>query len=701
MKLWTKVLTLILAAALCICMFVACNGDGETESTPESVTESTPETTPDSDAESEPDTDDWDEYDTITIAEALELCGEDGNLTTERYYIRATVVSIDKAQFGAMTIKDETGEISVYGTYSADGSINYSEMTDKPYKGDEVLLHCTLQNYNGNKEIKNARLIGFRRAEIEIDLTQYTDMSIADARAAAKGTKIKLDGVVAQITYANGMVPSGAFVIDETSSIYVYDRDFAQRVAVGNKVTVAGVKDYWVLDTEQTNAEKFGYKGCNQITEVTLVENDDLTTNEFDKSWITESTIKDILDTPVTEDITTLVYKVTALVKKTPNTGFTNYYFYDLDENTSTYTYTQCNGSDFEWLDKFDGKVCTVYITAINAKSSAAGCLFRFVPIQVIDEDFVFDTTKAAEHALKYYGMEQFFESYSADPALELITSVSSTLLGFENATLTYSSDNESAVYFETIDGKTVMHCGAAGKATVTVTASYNGITASGTVQITVSEAASFDFVNVKTAIDAENGTALVVKGIVGPSLVNQKGFYLIDESGVIAVLTTDDVLATLEIGNEIILSGTRSVKTKGGDAYFGQSHLANGEVLANLYGEHEYADGTFNTEMTVDEFYDLDAKIDYSTTVFVIKATVTFASGGFSSGVSLQGETNAISLYCSGAGQYEFLKQFDGQEVTLEVAACNWNSKNYWRGCVLSVITEDGKVVNTLNFDN
>lgn len=680
MRFWTKALTLMLIALLCLGAFVACGDETETEST------------------SEPDA--WDEYDTITIAEALELCGEDSNLTTERYYIRATIVSIDKAQYGAMTIKDETGEISVYGTYSADGSINYSEMEDKPYKGDEVLLHCTLQNYNGNKEIKNARLIAFRKAEIDIDLTQYTDMSIADARAADKGTKIKLDGVVAQITYANGQIPSGAFVIDETSSIYVYDKDFAQRVAVGNKVTVAGVKDYWVLEDEQANADKFGYKGCNQITEVTLIENDGLTTNEFNKSWIAESTIKDILDTPVTEDITTLVYKVTALVKKAPNTGFTNYYFYDLDENTSTYTYTQCNGADFEWLDEFDGKVCTVYITAINAKSSAAGCIFRFVPIQVIDEGFVFDTTKTAEHVLKYYGMGQFFDRYYADPSLELITSVSSTLLGFENATLTYSSDNESSVYFETVDGKTVMHCGATGEANVTVTATYNGISASHSYTITVIDPEDFDYVSVKTAIDAEIGTALTVRGIVGPSLVNQKGFYLIDESGVIAVLTTDDVLETLEVGNEIILSGTRSVKTKGGDAYFGQSHLADCTVLVNLFGDNEYADSFFDNTKTVAEFCDLDAKVDYSTTVFVIKATVTFTETQFYTQVSLTDETNKITLYCSGAGQYAWLQQFSGEEVTLEIAACNWNSKTFWAGCVLSVITEDGKTVNTLNFD-
>ena len=39
---------------------------------------------------------------------------------------------------------------------------------------------------------------------------------------------------------------------------------------------------------------------------------------------ITESTVKDILETPITEDVTTVVYKVNALVKKDEQPGFTN-----------------------------------------------------------------------------------------------------------------------------------------------------------------------------------------------------------------------------------------------------------------------------------------------------------------------------------------------------------------------------------------
>ena len=637
---------------------------------------------------------------TITIAQAMELCGEEGNITTERYYIRATIVSIVNAAYGQMIIADETGEISVYGTYSADGEINYSQMEDKPYKGDEVLLHCILQNYNGTKEIKNARLIEFTHVEVDINLDDYTDMSVADAREADKGTKIKVDGVVAQITYANGYKPNGFFLVDNTGSIYVFDGNLAQRVAKGDKLTIAGEKDYWILDTEQSSAASFGYKGSCQIANAYLIDQDNSQDYAYDKSWITESTIKDILDTPVTENVTTNIYKVTALVKKVPGTGFVNYYFFDIDGQTGNYTYTQCNGGDFEWLDQYDGKFCTVYISPINCKSTAGDCFFRLVPIEVIDEGFTFDVAGAPAYALKYHAMDQFRASYDADPSLELLTTIDSELLGFQGVTLSYASSDDAILSFVTADGKTVMHCNAPGTATVTVTATYNGASVTDTFEITVNTPAQVEAGNVQSAINANVGEVVTVEGIVGPSLVNKTGFYLIDETGVIAVQTTSEIMQTLQIGNKVVVTGTRDVKTKGGTNYFGQSNLYDATVVANYYGNHEYSTASFVTGKTLQEIYDLDPVVDYSTTVFTTTATVLVEESAYYTNIYLANANGTkLRLYCSSANQYNWLKAFAGQEVTVEVAACNWNDTNYYTGCVLAVITEDGKVLNTLNF--
>ena len=634
---------------------------------------------------------------TLTIAEMLALPLSSNQVTEGRYYVEATVESVTNAMYGAMTIKDSTGSISVYNSKNADGTVDYTNMADKPVKGDAVKLYCTVQNFNGTFEIKSAYIVEFKHNTI--DESAYTAMSIADARNAAEGAKVKVEGVVAQITYATGMVPSGVVLVDATGSIYVYDGDLAATVKKGNKITVAAEKTWWILDTEQSNAQKFGYKGCNQLANAWLLANDNGTA-DFDKSWITVSTVKDIIDTPVTEDISTKLYKVTALIKEVPGSGFTNYYINDLDGTTGTYSYSQCNGGDFEWLRAFDGKICTVYVMALNAKSTASDCFWRFLPVAVIDEGFDPASVNAAEYAVKYHGVPQFTATtFTGDPAIELLTSVSSDLLGFSGVKLSYTSDNTAVVSISEENGKLVLHCLSTGTANVTVTAEHNGKTYSETVKFTVNASEDIKASTVKEAIDAALDSKVTVKGIVGPSLVNQSGFYLIDNTGIIAVLCDASVFDTIKIGNEVVIEGTRFHKTKGGDAYFGQSAIDGGKVVANYYGSHDYCTDFFVTDKTVADFYALDAKVDYSTTVFVLKATVEFTGGGYSTNVNLVSGSDKISLYCSGAGQYSFLQQFAGQEVILEVAACNWNSKTYWRGCVLAVRTADGKVINELNF--
>ena len=633
-------------------------------------------------------------YDEISIEKALDLCGEDGNITTERYYIRATVESITNPTYGAMVITDGTHSISVYNT------AGYADMEDKPYKGDEVLLYCTLQNYKGNKEIKAADLIEFKHAEIDADESKYTDMSIADAREAAEGTLIKVDGVVAQITYANGHIPSGVILVDNTSSIYVYDNNLAGRVKVGNKVTLLASKTWWILGDETANAQKFGYKGCCQLESVTMLDcASDLA--EFDKSWIQESTVKEMLDTPVSTDITTKIFKVNALVSKAAGTGFTNYYFNDLDGTTGSYTYTQCNGSDFAWLDKFDGKICTVYLMVLNAKSTASGCVYRFLPVAVSDDGFRFDTAKAAEFVVKYHGVGQFLPNYTGNPKLEVVTSVSSQLLGFQDAKLSYASSNEAVVAFKTSGGKTVMECLSTGKATVTVTGTYGGKTYEQKVEISAEIAKEeVKAPTVADAIAAAVGTEVTAKGIVGPSLVNKVGFYLIDKSGVIAVLTDEATMATVQIGQEVVLKGVRHINTKGGSGYHGQSCIKDATVVTNNYGSHEYPTDSFKGDISVSDFYNLDVTKDFTTHVYTMKATVVLEESQFYTNIFLSDGSTKVRLYCSNAKQYNWLKDFAGQEVTVEIAPCNWNDKNYYVGCVLAVRNADGsKLLNQLNF--
>ena len=456
----------------------------------------------------------WASYSPITIEQATIICNQtEGAPTTERYYIAAKIDSVKNPAYGQMTVSDATGTIDVYGSYSADGEIGYASLEEKPYAGDWVLIYCTLQTFNGAPEVKSAWIIDY--STVEEDISDYTEMSIADAREAATGTKAVIEGVVARITYANGKVPSGVILVDGTSSIYVYDGDIAGNVQIGNKIKVAASKTYWILDTEINNANKFGYKGCNQLENAILVSNDK-GTHDFDKSWITETTVKEIMDTPLTEDITSLVYKVTALVKRVDGTGFINYYIDDIDGVTGTYVYTQCNGGDFEWLDEFDGKFCTVYLTVLNAKSTSSGCVWRFLPVAVSDDGYTFDVNDAAEYAVTYHGLTQFLNSYTGDPAIVLETLVSSELLGFEGAALSYSSSNEDVIYFTNEEGTVTFHAKGTGTATVTVSATHNGKTYSDTIEITIEENVATKLTGRSVTLDTSS-PSIILRSILIP----------------------------------------------------------------------------------------------------------------------------------------------------------------------------------------
>lgn len=634
----------------------------------------------------------------LTVSEALEIAamvGEAGTPTT--YKVKGTVKNVTKYEYGEMYITDGVNDLYIYGI--TDYSLMEGEA--KPVQGYEVVLEGILKTFKDSPEMGTAELISYVAKKPDINEEDYKVVTIQEAREAEDGTLVKLTGVVAQITYANGMIPNGVMLVDETNAIYVYSRDVAGLVQVGNTITIAGAKTYYVLETEQNNANKYGYKGSNQIENPVLLENDNEIT-AYNKEWITESTVKDIMDTPWSEDITTTIFKVTALVKKVPGTSFVNYYIDDLDGHTGSYVYTQANGSDFAWLDQFDGKICTVYLTVQNAKSSASGCVWRFLPIEVIDEGYVFDTTKAADFAIRYHAKGQFLAEYDANPGLVVVTSVSSDLLGFADVKVTYTSSNEDVVYFEETEDGLVFNTKNPGTAVVTIEASYNGVIATETVEILVIQAQEYDTVTVEEAIASEDGTVVILQGVIVSSVVNQTGFYLSDGTGIIAVITDAASVKVLEIGQEVVVTGTKTHrKDPSKNGGIGQINIDGAEILINHYGNHEVVYPNVIEGVSIDELYNLDAFEDHTTEVYKITGVLNFTGSGFSTGVSITDTLTGtfLSAYCSGSGQYSCFQGFNGQEVTAYIAMCNWNNKTYYRMCILAIEVEGTTVYNTSQF--
>lgn len=660
-----------------------------------------------------PSTKNEDDRKIYTIAELIAMMPSDGSVTKERYYVRATIKSIDDAGFGAMTIEDSTGTLYVYGTYSSDGAKRYSELDEKPVKGDTVLLYGTIQNYQSNTpEIKSGWIIEFTKGTPSWSEDDYTKMTIGEAREAAVGSLVKVTGIVSRITFAFGMKPNGFIIVDDSSSIYVYDNQIATAVSEGNKITLLAKKTMYISSEEASSAKKFGYKGACQLIDGHLLSNDEAT-NDLDLSFAQEKTVKEVIETSPSDNITSLIYHSNALIKKNERQGFVNYYIDDLDGKTGSYVYTSCNGSDFAWMDQYDGKICSVYYTALNAKSTSTGVSFRFLPIKIEDKNYQFDKAEAPKFAVEYYGLEQFDTVYSADPKKEMLTSVTSDLLKFGTATLSYSSNNTALAYFVNgEDGKVIFHINSEteGTATITVTGHLDDQKDfSKTMDIKIKPVDVSLAVNVKTAIDASKDTELLVKGVIGPSLVNKNGFYLIDDSGSLAVvMNSRDEFKGLQIGQTVYIKGKRDLfaSARNGNPTSFERCMTGCQIVKNEFGNVNYSTASFIKGKTLADLKKLSVADDYHTAeVYVITAGLKLVTDKHYSNAFLKDGDDEMQLYCQDAKtQYQWIKSYvdDTKTYTMEVAVCNWNNGKSFKACLLSITDSNGnKVMNTLNFNS
>ena len=110
-------------------------------------------------------------------------------------------------------------------------------------------------------------------------------------------------------------------------------------------------------------------------------------------------------------------------------------------------------------------------------------------------------------------------------------------------------------------------------------------------------------------------------------------------------------------------------------------------------------ATAKFITGKTLADIKALSVTESHSTEVYVVKAVVEVVETQFYTSLKITYNGTELPLYCSGAAQYNWLKAYAGQEITVEIVPCNWNGKNYYAGCVIAMITEDGKILNELNF--
>ncbi len=176
--------------------------------------------------------------DILAIGEKL----EHNTNTVEKYLVKGEITDIKNEQYGNLYIKDAEGNtLYIYGLYSADGSVRYDAMTDKPQVGDTITVMSQVCNYNG-PQLKNATL---QKLEKPVDNTTPISEALAIGNTLAHNTatteKYLIKGTVTEVantTYGN------MYIQDEAGNkIYIYglyDKDGAVRYDALTDKPVAG-----------------------------------------------------------------------------------------------------------------------------------------------------------------------------------------------------------------------------------------------------------------------------------------------------------------------------------------------------------------------------------------------------------------------------------------------------------------------------
>ena len=119
-------------------------------------------------------------------------------ITAEEYYITGEIKSINNPLYGNLTITNGTDDFPVYGIKQ--GETLYGNLDYVPAIGDTITIKGKMKNFKGTLEFNETQLINFLKQEIpDVELS-----SIAEARLLNEDELVKVTGVVAQITFANG-----------------------------------------------------------------------------------------------------------------------------------------------------------------------------------------------------------------------------------------------------------------------------------------------------------------------------------------------------------------------------------------------------------------------------------------------------------------------------------------------------------------
>ena len=221
---------------------------------------------------------------TLTIEEVIALgASKEHNTYTEgKYYVTGVITEVYNTQYGNMKITDEAGNIlTIYGTYSADGSTRYDAMEVKPVAGDTVTIYGIVGQYNGTPQIKNGWIVNHTAATPDTPDTP-DELTSEVFNITATGGTLAEDG--SQISWEANSFNIVSYKNESTSAIRNTDSDHF-RCYAKTKFTLVGKTEAPIVKVVFTvteskyasvlveNATAAGYTATADGLVVTIVVN--------------------------------------------------------------------------------------------------------------------------------------------------------------------------------------------------------------------------------------------------------------------------------------------------------------------------------------------------------------------------------------------------------------------------------------------
>ena len=519
----------------------------------------------------------------------------------------------------------------------------------------------------------------------------------------SEGEVATVRGVVVKHNYTGQSTPyiTGFWLADKTGSIYVYGEEVAKSVEVGNTVVVKGAKAYYIPQNDQGAAASVNYKGMLQLTLPEILENDHLTTGTPSTSAITFTTVKDILEIPLTEDITGQIFCVKGRWSKVTPADFTNYYLNDLNRVDSIMAYTQSNGKDYAWTDAYDGKTVEMFIIVSLGKPGVGA--WRMCPVSFIDDNVQVSAQEEANYAAERL-LNEFADTYNTETTVTFAKE--DEFLAGSNRTIS-SSSNQITVNNGETENSVVISASELGKITIEASVTFDGATGTATKEIEIVEKPKVPSTPIAEVKEMEDGSEVTIEAVVAKvtykSSMTPQGLFLADETGTILLFCGTEympLIADINEGYKVIVRAKLTRYIKNADnatnaEYTGDIQLVEPEIL-NVDTNIFEIPTTSYTESSITEIMNTLPSTNISSSMFIVKAKVIKNVNTYATSYNLaevDGGAASLPLYSQNSGNdFKWLDEYEGQEVTIIVAVQNLNLKasgSHWRGLPIKVITE------------